>query len=159
VGRLEFRGPFLLLFALSQQQGRLLQHAMADAPLAPGEFAVYSALRLMQPTTPTQLAATLGMKPTTLSSALVRMADHGHLRRRRNPADGRSVMLSLSASGVRVTEACFASFSTAIESFRRNLEGDEQDFLDHLEAASRALDRALGELGAGATGAGREVGA
>ena len=145
---LSFRGPFLLLYALSQQQGRLLQQAMADAPLQPGEFAIYSALRLMQPTTPTQLAATLGMKPTTLSSALVRMADAGHLKRRRNPADGRSFVLSLNAAGVRVTEACFESFGAAIESFRRNLEVDEQDFLDHLEAASRAFDRAAGELDA-----------
>jgi DNA-binding MarR family transcriptional regulator len=143
---LSFRGPFLLLYALSQQQGRLLQQAMSDAPLPPGEFAIYSALRLMQPTTPTQLAATLGMKPTTLSSALVRIAEAGHLKRRRNPSDGRSVVLSLSAAGVRVTEACFESFGAAIESFRRNLEVDEQDFLDHLEAASRAFDRAVGEL-------------
>jgi DNA-binding MarR family transcriptional regulator len=146
VPELAFRGPFLLLYAVSQQQGRLLQQAMAGAPLPPGEFAVYSALRLMQPTTPSQLAATLGMKPTTLSSALVRMAAAGHLKRRRNPADGRSVVLSLSAAGVRVTEACFESFGAAIESFRRHLEVDEQDFLDHLEAASRAFERAVGEL-------------
>jgi DNA-binding MarR family transcriptional regulator len=145
VAQLDFRGPFLLLYALSQQQGRLLQQAMAGAPLQPSEFALYSALRLMQPTTPTQLAATLGMKPTTLSSALVRMADHGHLRRRRNPADGRSVMLSLSAAGLRATEACFESFGRAIESFRRNLTVDERAFLAHLEAASTAFDRALAE--------------
>jgi DNA-binding MarR family transcriptional regulator len=151
---LAFRGPFLLLYALSQQQGRLLQQAMADAPLSPADFAVYSALRYMQPTTPTQLAATLGMKPTTLSSVLVRMAETGHLMRRRNPADGRSVVVSLNAAGVRVTEACFASFGAAIQAFRRNLEVDEQDFLDHLEAASRAFDRAAGELGAGQAKAG-----
>jgi DNA-binding MarR family transcriptional regulator len=136
----------LLLFALSQQQGSLLQQAMDDAPLLPSEFAVYSALRLMQPTTPTQLAQTLGMKATTLSSALVRMANAGHLKRRRNPADGRSVVLELSAAGQRVTESCFASFSTAIEAFRRNLGVDEAEFLRHLEAASSALTAATAEL-------------
>src|SRR6185312_12956425 len=88
VAGLEFRGPFLLAFAIGQQLGNLLQQAMSDAPLAPNEFAVYSALRLMQPTTPTQLAGTLGMKATTLSSMLVRMSRSGHLKRRRNPADG-----------------------------------------------------------------------
>jgi DNA-binding MarR family transcriptional regulator len=146
MGQLEFRGPFLLLFALGQQQGSLLQQAMADAPLSPSEFALYSALRLMQPATPSLLAQTLGMKATTLSSALVRMANAGHLRRRRNPADGRSVVLELSASGLRVTEACFASFSTAIEAFRRNLDVDEAEFLRHLEAASAALSAAAAEL-------------
>src|SRR3954452_17148208 len=131
---LEFRGPFLLVFALGQQLGTLLQQAMADAPLPPNEFAVYSALRLMQPTTPTQLAGTLGMKPTTLSSVLVRMSKNGHLKRRRNPPDGRSVILTLTPSGVRVTEACFTGFGAAIEAFRQQLTVDEAALLSDLEA-------------------------
>jgi DNA-binding MarR family transcriptional regulator len=146
MARLEFRGPFLLVFALGQQLGNLLQLAMADAPLTPGEFAVYSALRLMQPTTPTQLAGQLGMKPTTLSSMLVRMSKSGHLKRRRNPADGRSVILALTPSGVRVTEACFASFGLAIEAFRNQLSVEEATLLADLEAMSAALDRAAAEL-------------
>jgi DNA-binding MarR family transcriptional regulator len=149
LARLETRGPFLLLFALAQQQSSLLHHAMADRPLQPAEFAVYSALRLSQPTTPTQLAATLGMKATTLSSMLVRMAKNGHLKRRRNPADGRSVVLSLSPAGVRATEESFTSFSVAIESFRRHLEIEEPVLLHSLEAMSRALNKAMVELSSG----------
>jgi DNA-binding MarR family transcriptional regulator len=49
--------------------------------LTPSDFAVYSALRLMQPTTPTDLAGTLGMRVTTLSSVLARMESQAHLRR------------------------------------------------------------------------------
>ena len=143
---LEFRGPFLLAFALDQQLANLLQQAMADAPLTPTEFAVYSALRLMQPTTPSQLAGTLGMKPTTLSSMLVRMSRSGHLKRRPNPADGRSVILTLTAGGLRTTEACFASFGGAISAFRRHLRVDEGDLLSHLEAMSAALAQATAEL-------------
>jgi len=79
MARLEIRGPFLLLFALAQQQSSLLHHAMADRPLQPAEFAVYSALRLSQPTTPPQLTASLAMKATTMSSMLARMAKTGHL--------------------------------------------------------------------------------
>lgn len=146
MARLEYRGPFLLIFALDQQLAGLLQQAMADAPLTPGEFAVYSALRLMQPTTPTQLAGTLGMKPTTLSSVLVRMSKNGHLKRRRNPADGRSVILTLSAEGLRATEACFTGFSVAIEAFRRQLTVDEATLLANLEAVSGAIERAGAEL-------------
>jgi DNA-binding MarR family transcriptional regulator len=151
MARLEIRGPFLLLFALAQQQSSLLHHAMADRPLQPAEFAVYSALRLSQPTTPTQLAATLGMKATTLSSMLVRMAKNGHLKRRRNPADGRSVVLSLSPAGIRATEESFTSFSVAIESFRRHLEIEEPALLHSLEAMSRALGKAMVELSSGET--------
>ena len=143
---LELRGPFLLVFALDQQLSSLLQQAMTNAPLTPSEFAVYSALRLMQPTTPTQLAGALGMKATTLSSVLVRMSKSGHLKRRPNPADGRSVILTLSSSGVRVTEACFAGFGVAIEAFRRQLTIDESTLLADLEAMSAALGRASAEL-------------
>ena len=143
---LEFRGPFLLVFALGQQLSNLLHLAMTDAPLTPNEFAVYSALRLMQPTTPSQLAGALGMKATTLSSVLVRMSRSGHLKRRRNPADGRSVILTLSPGGVRVTEACFAAFGVAIEAFRRQLTIDESVLLADLEAMSAALGRASAEL-------------
>jgi DNA-binding MarR family transcriptional regulator len=143
---IEFRGPFLLVFALGQQLGSLLNQVMPDAPLTPSEFAVYSALRLMQPTTPSQLAGALGMKATTLSSVLVRMSRSGHLQRRRNPADGRSVILTLTPGGDRVTEACFAAFDVAIEAFRRQLAIDESALLDDLEAMSVALARASAEL-------------
>jgi DNA-binding MarR family transcriptional regulator len=146
MARLEFRGPFLLLFALGQQLASLLQQAMADAPLAPGEFAVYSTLRLTQPITPTQLAGTLGMRPTTLSSVLVRMAKKGHLKRRRNPADGRSVILTLSPKGLRATEACLAGFGAAIQAFRNQLTVDEAALLADLEAMSAAIERATAEL-------------
>lgn len=158
MARLEIRGPFLLLFALAQQQSSLLHHAMADRPLQPAEFAVYSALRLSQPTTPTLLAATLGMKATTLSSMLVRMAKNGHLKRRRNPADGRSVVLSLSPAGIRATEESFTSFSVAIESFRRHLEIEEPALLNSLEAMSRAFTRAMVELSSGETEASARAG-
>jgi DNA-binding MarR family transcriptional regulator len=145
---LDQRGPFLLLFALGQQLGSLLGQAMASAPLSPSDFAVYSALRLVQPVTLTSLASTLGMRPTTLSSILSRMEQHGHLRREANPADGRSRLVSLTDEGRAATEACFPVFSQAIGAFLRHLEVAQQPLLDHLEAASRALVSASAELSA-----------
>lgn len=143
---LEFRGPFLLLFAVDQQLGTLLTRAMADAPLRPAEFAVYSTLRLEQPTTPSELARTLGLRATTLSSHLVKMAAAGHLERAPNPSDGRSTLLSLTAPGLAATEACFPGFQRAIQSFQAHLEIPQQVLLQALEAASTALDAALAEV-------------
>jgi DNA-binding MarR family transcriptional regulator len=148
MAKLEQRGPFLLLFALTQQLSSLLSQAMAEAPLSPSDFAVYSALRLQQPSTLMELAATLGMRPTTLSSVLSRMQQQGHLRREPNPADGRSRLISLTDTGREVTEACFPQFSGAIEAFRRHLGVDEQQSLQYLEAVSGALRGAAGELAA-----------
>jgi len=146
VAGLEFRGPFLLLFALDQQLGSLLSRALADAPLRPVEFAVYSALRLVQPTTPSELANDLGMRATTLSSHLLKMGRRGHLERTRNPADGRSTLIALTEPGQSATEACFSGFQHAIRAFQDNLTIPQQQLLDALEAASAALDTALGEL-------------
>ncbi len=146
VAGLEFRGPFLLLFALDQQLGSLLTRALAEAPLKPAEFAVYSALRLEQPTTPSELADTLGMRATTMSSHLVKMKGLGHLERSRNPADGRSSLISLTSAGVQATEACFPGFQRAITSFQANLAVDQAGVLEVLEAVSSALASAMMEI-------------
>jgi DNA-binding MarR family transcriptional regulator len=146
VARIEQRGPFLLLFALNQQLSALLGRAMADTPLTPGDFAVYSALRIMQPTTPTELAAALGMRVTTLSSVLAKMEALAHLERQRNPADGRSRLISLTEEGVTATESCFPAFGRAIRLFRSHLAADEQEVLRSLEAASQALQEAAADL-------------
>ena len=144
---LEYRGPFLLLFAVNQQLDTLLTRAMADAPLRPSEFAVYSVLRLVQPTTPSELAATLGLRATTMSSQLVKMADAGHLERIRNPRDGRSRLISLTPAGVAATEGCFPAFGQAIRSFQEHLTLPERALLEALEAASTALTAATDEIG------------
>lgn len=144
--RIPRRGPFLLLFAVDQQLGTLLESVFVDAPLSPPDFAVYSALRLTGETTPSALAADLGMRRPTVSAHLRRMEARGHVLRRVNPADGRSAFVRLSASGRRATEACFPAFETAISAFRRHLTTAEDDLLAHLLAASAAVDAAIAEV-------------
>ena len=148
---IEQRGPFLLVFAIGQQLGALLGQTMREAPLKPGEFAVYSALRLEQPATPTRLAGVLGMPATTLSSALRKMTEAGHVTRVPNPADGRSALVELTADGVGVTVACFPAFRAAIEAFREQLTAEfvtEHELLRVLEGAARALTAASQQLAA-----------
>ena len=140
------QGPLLRLFTIAQQTGRLMQVAMADSPLEPPDFAVYSWLRLVGPVTPTRLAADLGMRQPTLSNYLKRMTDRGHLRRRRNPLDGRSQLVSLTASGRRVTERSFPGFTAAISTFRAHLDVPEEELARVLGSLSDSLDRAVGEL-------------
>lgn len=146
---LEFRGPFLLLFATDQQLSRLLATAMADCPLRPDEFAVTSVLRLAGPVRPTELAELTGLRPTTLSNYLRRFEGADLVRRRRDPADGRAYLVALTARGERATVDCFPAFEASISSFRKALadEGvDERDVIDTLEAVSRALATATTRL-------------
>lgn len=148
---LTYRGPFILIYALDQQLSTLLTRAMEDAPLSPQLFAVTSVLRLTGPVRPTTLAEIVGMRPTSLSNQLRRLTDSGHIRRRPDPADGRAALVSLTAKGVRDTEACFPSFGAALESFQHHLaqEGvDRLAALEMLEGMSRALSSAALALGA-----------
>lgn len=146
---LEFRGPFLLLFATDQQLSRLLGAAMADSPLRPDEFAVTSVLRLSGPVRPSELAELTGLRPTTLSNHLRRFEDSGLVQRRPDPRDGRATLVALTDRGERDTTACFPGFEAAISTFRKALADEgvpEADVIDTLEAVSRALAAATARL-------------
>lgn len=142
------RGPFLLHFANSQLLTALLTKALAPAPLTADEFAVYSLLRITGATTPSRLAGDLGMRASTMSHYLRRMAERGHLDRTPHPHDGRSSLVALTDAGVAATEACFPGFSAAINAFLRHLAMPEDDLLDALTVMNGALTAAARELDA-----------
>ena len=84
------------LFAAEQRVRTLVMRAMADAPLTPDEYAVYSVLFDEGPQTPTDLARRVGMPPTTMSHYVRAMLDRGHAVRQVVPSDRRSYRLALS---------------------------------------------------------------
>jgi DNA-binding MarR family transcriptional regulator len=144
--RIERPSLLLQVFALDQRAGTLLRTALAGAPLRPDEFAVYSVLRLLGTTTPTVLGRAVGMPPTTLSTYLRRMTEAKHVRRRRNPADGRSALVTLTASGTRVTERCFPGFAAARDALTAELGVTYDDASAVLSEVAEAMDRATARL-------------
>jgi DNA-binding MarR family transcriptional regulator len=139
---LEFRGPFLLIFAVDSQLGSLLQATMRECPLTPAEFAVTSVLNLSGPTRAGELASLTGLRPTSMSNYLRRFEERGLVRRRIDPSDRRASLVSLTPKGTRQTLACFPGFQAAIEAFQKALADEgvhEADLLHALEGASRAL--------------------
>jgi DNA-binding MarR family transcriptional regulator len=139
---LEYRGPFLLLFAVDSQLGTLLQTTMRDSPLTPEEFAVTSVLNLTGPTRVGELAALTGLRPSSMSNYLRRFEERDIVRRRPDASDRRASLVSLTAKGRRRTLACFPGFQTAIDTFAKALADEgvhEADLLQALEGASRAL--------------------
>src|SRR5215469_11868746 len=95
------RGISLLfdVFVVHQRVRALLARALVGCELRADEYAVYSVLFERGPLTPTQLAAGLAMPVTTTLDYLRAMTRRGHVRRARNPADGRSYMVSLTMEG------------------------------------------------------------
>ena len=148
---LTHRGPLLLAHALSHLTRTLLDEHLGDV-MAPSDFALYSVVAAEGKITPSRLASILGMPPTTLSYVIRQMENRGELRRVRNPADGRSVLLQLTPKGRRLTDRAMLGFSNAISAFRAELDVDEAALLQQLEAMTAALDRAIASGASAAAG-------
>ncbi len=137
------RGPLLLLFALDNRVTELMSVHFADSPLTPADYGVTSALRLLQPTRPTTLAQTLGMRPTTLSNYLNRLRLRGLIVRDPDPSDGRAALLRLTAEGEKLTAACDPSLVAVredLDAALRAMATDPDVVTGTLETLDRALD-------------------
>jgi DNA-binding MarR family transcriptional regulator len=134
------------LFAANQQVKTLLTAAMAAVELKPDEYAVYSGVFEFGPIKPTDLAAVVGMPPTTLSHYIRRMREAGHVLEKRDPADGRSRTLSLTRTGLAAHRQANRAFEVAYGAFVKRVrsEGRVKAALATIEAAARD---ALADIG------------
>jgi DNA-binding MarR family transcriptional regulator len=98
---------------------------MADAPLRPDEYAIYSVLFDEGPHTPTDLARRAGMPPTTMSHFVRAMLERGHAIREIDPRDRRSYRLALTPAGLAAHAAAGQAFHEADDRFMASLAIDE----------------------------------
>ncbi len=70
------------------------------------------------------------------------MADRGHLLRRPNPADGRSVLLSLSPAGEETVRVIMPVFTQAVRTIYDELTASKEEVTAALEALAAATERA-----------------
>lgn len=136
------RGPLLLLFALGNRTSELMRVHFADAPLSASDFGVTSALRLLQPTRPSELATAVGLRPTSMSNYLRRLAERGLIERVTDPRDGRAALVSLTPLGLAQTTACFPHFEASLKAFEDAALAMGED-LQHLAVTLNRLDRIL----------------
>jgi DNA-binding MarR family transcriptional regulator len=139
------------VFVLVQRIRNLMAKGMADAPLKPEEYAVYSVVFEEEAVTPTSMAATLSMPLTTIADYVRTMESRGHVRRMPNPKDGRSYLLVLTASGRkahrdtnRSFERVHAAFSAAIQGGDRAARAELAKLLEAAEVAALAVSGARG---------------
>jgi DNA-binding MarR family transcriptional regulator len=136
------RNPVYALFVANQRVRALLAIAMRDAPIRSDEYGVYSAVFMARSLTPTQLARSTGMPLTTVADYIRTMADRGHLVRRPNPADGRSVLLSLSPAGEETVRDIMPVFTQAVRTIYDELTTSNEEVTAALEALAAATERA-----------------
>lgn len=107
-------GLILALQRTTQATLRLLAVRLAEENLSPSEINALANLADGRVRSVGELAAAAGVRPTTLTSLLDRLAKRGYLRRELDPADRRSFQLHLTPAGATAAEAAAAAM-TAIE--------------------------------------------
>jgi DNA-binding MarR family transcriptional regulator len=136
------RNPVYALFVANQRVRALLAIALRDAPIRSDEYGVYSAVFMARHLTPTQLARSTGMPLTTVADYIRAMAERGHLERNPNPADRRSVLLSLSPAGEETVRAIMPVFTRAVRMIYEELTVPNDELLAALDAIALATERA-----------------
>jgi DNA-binding MarR family transcriptional regulator len=134
------------LFTLNQRTRRALEITMAESPLPPTEYAIYSYILDSGASSPTALASGLGIPVTTLLDHLRDIHGRGHITKRPNPEDGRSYLVELSAAGVSAHARSRSFFDATMQRILDALSIPEPEARRSLRALGAAVDEALTEI-------------
>ena len=134
---------FFEVYALGQAVRRLLAEAMADSPLTPEEYAIYSAIFEDELLTPTRMARRLGLPLTTTMDHVARLEARGHVRRTVSAADRRATVVSLTASGLAAHREANRFFERAYDLFVRALAVDEATATTSLAVIRDAVEAVI----------------
>lgn len=137
------------LYAAAGAARTLVAAAMADSPLTPEEYAVYSVLFDEGPHAPTELARRTGMPATSMSHFVRRMLERGHAERAPFAEDRRSYRIVLTPAGLAAHSGAALLFEEADALFRRRLRVSEADARSAMIEIGRAARDAEELLAAG----------
>ena len=101
------------IWLIGHAMSTLIDEALAPSGIGGDDFGLYSLLQGWGPATPSQISRWTGMRPTTVSVSLKRMAARGHAEQTPNPADGRSYLVGLNAAGKAAHGSAAAGFLSA----------------------------------------------
>jgi len=122
----------------------LLDDALAETGLSGDDFGLYSLLKGFGPAKPSQIARWTGMRATTVSAGLKRMAGRGHSVQQVNPVDGRSYLVALSAAGLRAHAQAAKPFLAVMDQLEEILGPDAPGQRVALQRLDVALRQAAG---------------
>ena len=108
-------------------------------------FSFLGWVRRLEPVTTGRLAAETGMPPTTIRDYVRRLVERGDVRKARNPADGRSYHLVVTAKGRRLTDRGWPAVRAAYARVAPHLDRDADAYLAFTRELRDALRRALAE--------------
>ena len=125
--------------SLARRLDGLAATALAPYSLEREEFDVLVTLLRSGPThesAPTRLNHHLGLSSGGLTKRLIRLERRGFVTRRMDPADRRSLLVTLTPEGKKLTESAISAHTSAIAGLVATLPAADQD---HLAALLRAI--------------------
>ena len=131
-------GILLEIWATAFIVNRLVVRELDRLGIDPEGLAVLAMIRDQGPITPTTLAAEIGYRLTTISDIVQRLEQGGRVKRRPNPDDGRSYLVSTTARGDQLLERAAPAFERALAALEQDLDRP----LPEIDAAVASLKRA-----------------
>jgi DNA-binding MarR family transcriptional regulator len=121
----------------------LMQQAVAGTGVTGEEYGVLGVISFFPGRTPTELATTLGIPPTTVSRHVSRFLEDGLVERAANPDDGRSYLLHPTARGRAIVETISPRIGELVKALRTASDVPLEDISAALEALERAAKQVL----------------
>jgi DNA-binding MarR family transcriptional regulator len=116
----------------------------SGAGLSVHQVSILDHLSMTDPTSLAELAAHMGVTPSTMSLAVDRLEEDGHVRRARDRRDARRLRLLLTAKGKRIREAHSVLDSEKVRAMLTQLSAREKaEAVRGLELLARAAPRAM----------------
>jgi DNA-binding MarR family transcriptional regulator len=131
------------VYSTGQLMAVLVSAELEKVGVVPRLFSFLGWIDVLQPVTPGTLAAETGMPPTTIRDYVRELTERGVVRKRRNPDDGRSYLLELTAQGRRVVDRARPALVAAHEKLEPYLPRPAQDYVDQAVELRAALLKAL----------------
>ena len=120
----------------------LMRPAFEGTDITGEQYGLLGVVHFFPDRTPTELAAALGLPPTTVSRLVASFVEEGLAERRPNPADGRSYLLRATERGSGIVETIaprIGEYVQALGGVSRRPLADIADALLALEEAARAV--------------------
>jgi DNA-binding MarR family transcriptional regulator len=119
-----------------------MQEAVEGTGVTGDEYGVLGVIAFFPGRTPTELATTLGIPPTTLSRHVAHFLAEGLVERAPNPSDGRSYLLSPTARGREIVETIAPRVGELVAALKDVSEVP----LEEIAAALAALETAAKQV-------------
>lgn len=144
---IEAMSPVTRILAAATLTRRIGEQVAMTEGLSFGEYEVLAVLRRSPdgaPVKPSPLAQRIFISPGGLTNRLDRLEDARMINRRRDPADGRSSLVTLTAKGRRTVDAVFEKLAASGADTFSVLSPSETKVL--VDALDRAMEQALSHL-------------